>query len=128
MKYHEVTDGFRFREDRSAWEFRTDPKRPKLPATWYRISAPSVAGLAIDEVFRLRTVLNFAAGLERLGGGSGLETDLGTVWRHRGQSGYRVDLDGEDETVDVLTASDAARLAHGLPSSLTDKVQETLET
>ena len=126
MKYHQVTDGFRFRDDRTAWEYRADPQRPKLPPTWYRMESPSAAGLAIDEIFRLRSVIHFAAKLDRLGGGSGLETDLGTVWRTRGAAGYRVELDTL-EPEHVLTATDASLLAHGLPGSLQDKVTETLE-
>ena len=92
------------------------------------LSLPSHALQLAQEVMRLKSVLEFAGELERLGGARGLETDLGTAWRLRGQSGYRVDLDGEDEPAIVLTASDAARLAYGLPGSLQDKVNETLET
>ena len=84
------------------------------------------ARLLAQEVMRLRAVLDFAGALERLGGAAGLETDLGTVWRLRGQAGYRVDLDADDESANVLTASDAARLAHGLPCFLAGRVVETL--
>ena len=81
-----------------------------------------------QEVLRLAEVLEFAVKLEALNGGGGLETDLGTVWRNRTSSGYRIDLDAEEDSVHVLYAADAARLAFGLRAPLQDKVNETLET
>ncbi len=93
------------------------------------LSLPEYALQLAQEVMRLRAVIDLAGELERLGPGRGTDVNGATIWRNRGRYGYEISPNRETrEGSPVGTASDAARLVHGVRTSLRSKLETSLET
>ena len=113
------------------------PQRVPLNLTTQIGRRTDAAQVLARECVRLARVVHLSGELERLGIGEVFEPEatgrdtvvirLAIGYGPGPNGGYGLHIDGEQQP-DLETASDAAREAYGLPTSIYDRVEETLQT